>query len=262
VHRQLLTSLVVLTTVAISPLEGQSALAPGGTLRAAFIAGNPAMAVTDPATGESVGPAVDLAHEFGRQAGVPVMLLGVRTPQNVIDAVTNGQADIGFVAYNPERTGTVDFSQPFMLVQQTFLVRQDSSIRSVADIDRPGQRIGARTGDSLALYLARTLKQAELVQITEKSENDGATALAEGQLDAFGSNRQRLRDTSRSFSGLRVLPDELYSVEQNVIVQKGRFESLKTVNQLIDNVRRSGFLAESIARSGVVGIAVANPAVR
>jgi len=67
------------------------------------------MAVKNPATGELGGPAVDLARELARQRGVGVTLVGVQTPQNVIDAVRTGQADVGFVAYNPERAGAVEF---------------------------------------------------------------------------------------------------------------------------------------------------------
>jgi polar amino acid transport system substrate-binding protein len=257
-HLLLVVILLALPVGALR-LAGQSAIAPSGTLRAAFIAGNPAMAVKNPATGEAGGPAVDLARELARQQRVGVALVGVQTPQNVIDAVRTGQADVGFVAYNPERAGAVEFSRPFMLVQQTFLVKQDSPIRSVKAIDQPNLKIGARKADSMALYLARTLKQAKLVEITESNGGEGVQALAAGEVDAFGSNRQRLSDTLRAAPGLRLLPDDLYGVEQTIIVPAGNAGSLNTVNQFIDEVRRSGFLAASIARSGVVGIAVAGP---
>ena len=217
------------------------------------------MAVKNPVTGELGGPAVDLARELARQRGVGVALVGVQTPQNVIDAVRTGQADVGFVAYNPERAGAVEFSRPFMLVQQSFLVKQDSPIRSVKEIDQPNLKVGARKGDSMALYLARTLKQAKLVEISESNGGEGVQALAAGEVDAFGSNRQRLSDTLRVATGLRLLPDDLYSVEQTIIVPAGNTQMLYTVNEFIDEVRRSGFLAASITRSGVVGIAVAAP---
>ena len=88
----------------------QSPLAPTGTLRAAYLANNPAQAVTDPSTGAPRGTAVDLARELARRTGVQVTMNGLPNPQAVIDAVEKGQADIGFVAYNPERAGPVEFS--------------------------------------------------------------------------------------------------------------------------------------------------------
>jgi hypothetical protein len=52
--------LLIAILLAFPTAAGQSATAPSGTLRAAFIAGNPAMP-KNPATGELGGPAVDLA---------------------------------------------------------------------------------------------------------------------------------------------------------------------------------------------------------
>jgi ABC-type amino acid transport substrate-binding protein len=82
------------------------------------------------------------------------------------------------------------------------------------------------------------------------------TVLA-GKLDAFGANRQRLTDLMQNVSGLRLLPDDLYGVEQTIIVPKGNPEALRFVNQVIDEARKSGFLRTAIERSGVIGVTVA-----
>lgn len=256
--RLLLTSVLV-SILTVSWAAAQSSLAPTGTLRAAYLSGNPAQATTDPATGAIRGVAVDLARELARRHAVEASLIGVATPQDVIEAVQSGTADVGFVAYNPERAGPVEFSQPYMLVQQTFVVLQDSTIRSIADIDRPNQKIGARKGDSIALYLARTLKRGQLVNTAQSSSAEIKQMLVSGQLDAFGANRQRLSDVLPEVTGLRLLPDDLYGVEQTLIVPTGKPDTLKIVNQFIEDVRRSGFLHSAIERSGVVGIAVAPP---
>jgi polar amino acid transport system substrate-binding protein len=240
---------------------GKAALAPTETLRAVYLESNPAQAVKDAATGEIRGVAVDATRELGRRLGVPVKLTGVQGPSNVIDAVQRGEADIGFVAYNPERAGPVEFSQTYMLVQQTFMVRENSPIRSVKDIDRTNQRIGGGRGDSIALYLARTLKQAQLVQV-DSGLNDARQMVLAGTLDAMGANRQRLTDAVRGVSGLRLLPDDLYGVEQSIIVPKERPEALRAINQFIDEIRASGFLRTAIEKSGVIGITVAPAAAK
>jgi polar amino acid transport system substrate-binding protein len=257
-------SLCALAALFIARSDAGAQIAPDRShvLRAAFITANPAMTVKDPVTGAVGGPAVELARELARRRGVEVNLIGVQTPQNVIDAVRNGDADIGFVAYNPEREGPIEFSQPFMLVLQTFVVREDSPLQSVKDIDRPNQKIGARSADSMALYLARTLKQAQLVEITEPKGTEGIQGVASGQWDAFGTNRQRLTEALRNAPGLRVLKDDLYGVEQTLIVPKGDQENLKAVNQFIDDIRASGFLRATIDRSGIIGIAVAPSVVK
>lgn len=249
--------LSLLTTLPPPATAQHPVLAPTGTLRIAYLASNPAQAVRDPASGETRGVAIDLAGELSRRLRVAVTMLGLSSPQHVIEAVAGGEADIGFVAYNPERVGPVLFSQPYMLVSQTFIVPQGSRIRSVADIDQPDRKIGATSGDSIALYLARTLRRARLVELTGAGPAEIAAMLRDGRLDAFGANRQRLTTLIQEERGLRLLRDDLYAVEQAIIVSKEQSGALAVLNQFIDEVRASGFLDAAIARSGVAGLAVA-----
>ena len=248
--------LMVVTAVAASSAQG-TPLAKEGMVRAAYLATNPAHAVKDPSTGEARGVVIDLVRELGRMHAVKATAIPLANPQAVIDAVQKGEAEIGFVAYNPERAGPVEFSKPYLLVNQTFLVREDSPIRSIADIDRQGRKVGATRADSIALYLGRTLKQGQLVQLDDSSPNAVYSLLKEGAIDAFGANRQRLSDMSRATKGFRLLPDDLYGVEQTIIVAAGRRDALAAVNRFIDDVRRAGVLKAAVDRSGVVGIALA-----
>jgi polar amino acid transport system substrate-binding protein len=254
---RLYVTLLALLTMTLTSSAQTSVVSREGVLRAAYLATNPAHAVRDPATGEARGVAVDVARELSRSVGAAVTLMPLENPQRVIDAVRNGEADIGFVAYNPERAGPVEFSKPYVLVQQTFLVRADSRLRSVADVDRAAVKLGATRNDSIALYLRRTLTQAQLVELDDSSRDAVHRMLREGTLDAVGANRQRLTDMQQGAADLRLLPDDLYGVEQTIIVPSGKRDALDRVNRFIDDVRASGFLQTSIDRSGVVGIAVA-----
>jgi polar amino acid transport system substrate-binding protein len=115
-------------------------IAPGGTLCAAYLGTNPAQAMRDPVTGEVRGPAHDLARELARRNNVQLEFKPIASPPAVIEAVKNGEADIGFVAYEATRLGTVEFSQTYMLVRQSFLVLDGSPNAAIADIDRRDRR--------------------------------------------------------------------------------------------------------------------------
>jgi polar amino acid transport system substrate-binding protein len=233
-----------------------SDIAPTGTLRAAYLGNNPAQAVRDPARGEIRGASADLARELGRRINAPVTLIPSASPQAVIDAVSKGDADIGFVAYAPSRTGTVAFSQTYMLVRQSFLVPENSPIHSVADIDQTGRRISGGKGDSITLFLARTLNQAKLIE-TDNTPADTKQKFANGEIDAFGANRQRLTNMAADMPGYRLLPDNIFDVPQTIIVSKDKAEVLAEINQFINEVRDSGFLAAAIERSRIPGVEVA-----
>ena len=237
-------------------------IAPTGHLRAVYLGGNPAQAIQNAATGESRGVVVDLSNEFGRRIGVPVAITPVAGVPAVIEAVRDGRADIGFVAYDPSRAGTVEFSQTYMLVMQTFLVLKDSGLRSVEELDRSGLKIGAGRGDSIALFLRRSLKQATLVEGTDPSPAVAKRMLSDRAVDAFGGNRQRLTTVAREDPDYRLLQGDVFGVPQAIIVPKGKPSALMAVNRFIDEMRVSEFLKASIERSGVIGVEVAPPSDR
>lgn len=249
-------ALFVLLALAITPPAAADDIAPTGTLRAVYLAGNPAQAVQDRATGAIRGASADIANELGRRLGKPVALKPLANPQAVIDAVAGGTADIGFVAYAPSRAGTVEFSQTYMFVQQSFLVLEGSSIRAIADLDRAGLKIAGTRNDSVTLYMKRKLKQAAVVEIENNLAEIKRMLLAK-EIDAFGANRQRLTTLMKDAPGTRLLQGSYFGVPQTVIVPKGKAAALAAVNRFIDDLRSSGFLDRAIKASGIVGIEAA-----
>src|SRR5262245_37296412 len=249
-HLLAAVGLLLASTVTVC---SQPNLAPGGTLRAAYLATNPAQATRNAQTGEVRGASYDLAVALARKIGKPLDFKPIVGPPAVIEAVKNGEADIGFVAYEATRPGTVDFSQTYMLVQQSFLVLDGSAIRSVADIDRSGQKIAGTANDSITLCLKRALKQAIPVEIANTPELI-AGALARKEIDAIGANRQRLTTLMRSIPGSRLLPDNFFNVPQNIVVPKNNTEALAAVDAFMDEVRSSGFLRQRTARGGPIGV--------
>ena len=143
-------------------------------------------------TKEVRGPAAELARDLAKRAGVPFTIKGANGVQGVIDSVKNGEADIGFVAFDPSRATQVDFSQAYSLAQNSYLVPESSPIRSVADADRAGVRIGVGARDAGDHFLTRTLKHAELKRNEGGNIEVALKQLAAGEIDAYAGNRMRL----------------------------------------------------------------------
>jgi polar amino acid transport system substrate-binding protein len=171
--------------------------------------------------------------------------------------VRSDAADIGFVAPNPERTGVVLYSQTYMLVQQSALVRTDSPLRSVRELDRPGQIIGINTDDSVGVWLRERLTAARLRATPDYTLREAVQWLQDGTVVAFAGGRQRLTSGTQNVPGLRLLDDNFYGVPQTIAVPLDRKDRLQMVNAALDELRANGFLADSVARSGVEGLTVA-----
>jgi polar amino acid transport system substrate-binding protein len=237
-------------------------LAPTGTLRATYIATNPAQAFVDPTTKEVRGPAAEIARELARRAGIPLAISGANGVQGVIDSVKNGAADIGFVAFDPVRAAQVDFSQNYALAQNTYLVPENSAIKSVADADRAGVRIGVGARDAGDYFLTRTLKHAELKRNEGGNLDVAIKQLAAGEIDAYAGNRMRLHGAAQKTPGYRLVADNFYGVEQAVIVPKGDAARLAIIERFIDEARAAGLIAGAITRANLVGVDVAPPGPR
>ena len=182
--------------------------------------------------------------------------------RSVLDAVTGHTADIGFLAFDATRAAEVGFSQPYALGWNSYLVRADSPIRSVADIDRTGVRVGAVKGDSGELYLSRMLQQAQLNSIAGLTVDAAQKMLAASEIDAVAANRQRLVEAAARLPGVRVLPDNFFAVEQSIAIDQGDPARLEALNRLIDDLRTSGFLQSVMERAQLAGVEVAQSSPR
>src|SRR5580692_440157 len=87
-------------------------LAPTGTLRASINLGNPVLA-QGTATAPT-GVTVDLARELGARLGLPVELVCFDAARKSFEAMTQGRADICFLAIEPVREAEVAFTAPYV----------------------------------------------------------------------------------------------------------------------------------------------------
>ena len=236
-----------------------SELSTGDTLRAVYIDSNLAQARRDPASGEVRGPAADLTRELAKRNGLKFTIRPAPGVAGVIAAVKAGEADIGFVAYDATRAQEVDFSQTYLLAHNTYIVRDNSSARATADLDRSGLRIGVGEKDAADLYLTRNLKAAALQRMPSSDLDNGIKLLLEGKLDAYAANRTRLLAVVDKTPGLRLLPDNFYDVEQAIVVAKGNPKRRELVEQFVVDAKAKGLVQSSIDAAGLRGVSVAPP---
>src|SRR5262245_59407461 len=107
---------------------------------------------------------IDLMRAFAARLGVEVQLAGYLTPPEVVACLKSGTCDVGIMGVTPGRAAEVDLSPPFLQIDFTFLVPAGSSIRNLADADRPGSRIAVVRNHASTLALSRLLKNAEQVE--------------------------------------------------------------------------------------------------
>jgi len=230
-------------------------LAPTGTLRVSFIASNPVQGRVDPKTGATSGPAPDLARELGRRLGIPVVVTPLPDAGAVLESVTSGKVDFGFLAVEAARATQVDFSDPYLLAGSAYAVRTDSSIKQSADVDRAGVTIGAVTGQSPEVWVREHVKAARIVSLPAVPPNaELAAMLRDRRVDVFAANRTRMEELARAFPEVRVLSDNFTVLGQAIAVAKGQRARLDSVNRFIAEALAAGVVKASIERAGLPGV--------
>jgi len=230
-------------------------LAPSGTLRAGVNYANFILATRDPATGESRGVAIDIAHDLGRRLGVPITIVPYESVAAMVDAARTGAWDIAFCGIDPAREGDIGFSAAYLEIEATYLVPAGSPIRTVADVDRPGVRVVAAARANYELYLTRELKQAELLRAPN---HPGAfEMLQNGQADALAGLRQALLGLTERLPGSRILDGRFMAVPQAVGMPRGRDAGLQFLRAVVEEAKASGLVARALERTGARGVAVA-----
>ncbi|HEX6450789.1 MAG TPA: transporter substrate-binding domain-containing protein [Trebonia sp.] len=219
-------------------------LAPSGALRASINLGNPVLAQGTPDA--PAGVTVDIAREVAARLGVPAEFACFDAARKSFEAMTTGAADICFLAIEPARTAEVAFTPPYVLIEGVYAVPADSPLTSPAAVDRPGVRIGVKQGSAYDLFLTRSLKHATVVRGAEGT----AVFLAE-KLEAAAGIREPVTEFVASHPGVRLIDERFMEIRQAVGVAKSKSpETVRFLTDLVEDLKRSGFIAESLRRSG------------
>ncbi|MBJ7514896.1 MAG: transporter substrate-binding domain-containing protein [Stenotrophomonas sp.] len=222
-------------------------LAASGVLRVAINLGNPVLAQGDAAAPRGVS--VWLAGRLAMALGLPHVLHTYPSAGAVVDAVDADAWDLAFLAIDPLRADRIAFSAPYVEIEGTYLVREDSPARSVHDLDRHGVRIAVGDGAAYDLFLRRELREATLQRAPTSAA--AIDLFHAQQLDAAAGVRQPLQAWAALHPGHRVLADRFTAIRQAVAVPCGRdARAITLLHAEVEKLKAGNELAEAFARSG------------
>lgn len=236
--------------------ETRAAAAPTGNLRVAFITA-PIYATKDPTTGEFRGVAIDLGKELASRIGVPFTPVAFPNPAALMGGAKTGAWDVALMGVSAERAEAMDFTAPFMEVEQGFLVRAGASISVASEVDRAGVRVGVLEKSGADVYLSGTLKAAELVRVKTLAEN--YAAFDAGKTDVIAATKQALFDGAASRPGSLVL-DGRFLVEPIAMgIPKGRDAAVAGwVGKFVEDLKTQGRVKAAIDAAKLRGVVVAS----
>ncbi|HEY5300088.1 MAG TPA: ABC transporter substrate-binding protein [Acetobacteraceae bacterium] len=233
-----------------------SELAPRGVLRAGINMGNFLLVAGSSPAGDPEGVAPDMAREIATRLGVPIVYVKFAKPGELADAAGTDVWDIGLIGAEPARAEKIAFTAAYVEIEATYLVPAGSSLRTVAEVDRPGVRIAVSARSAYDLWLDRNIKHAELVRA--EGLDGSFEAFVDGKLDALAGLKPRLLTDVEKLPGARILDGQFTAVQQAVGTARGNEAAAAFLRGFVEEAKASGFVASLIERHHVRGLSVAS----
>lgn len=235
-------------------------LAPTGKLRIGVYRGSPTSMVVNSKTGESKGVALQLGQALAKQLNVPYEIVEFPRLAEVLIAMKTDEGksasvDITFTNATAARAKDVDFTSALVSLELGYLVPQNSAIKSFADVDKPGIRVGVAQGSSSQTALGNAYKQAKL--LATPSLKEAGTQLTAGQLDAFATNKAILFELKDSLPAgqFRILDDRWGLEHMAIAIPKGRDSATPFMKKFTDQAIATGLLKQITHEAGLRGTA-------
>ncbi|WIL44336.1 transporter substrate-binding domain-containing protein (plasmid) [Pantoea agglomerans] len=213
------------------------------TLRFAINLGNAVLAKTLP-DGQPGGITVEIANKIAAQQGKVAQFVTYPTAGKVVEDATSDRWDVAFLAIDPKREEVLRFTRPYITIEGTVLVKEDSHWQSVSEMDQANVVINVGKGAAYDLFLTRELKQAALNRLA--SSQEAIDAFLNGEGDMAAGIRQPIVRAARENSGYRVLPDNFGQIFQAICLPHKKEKLFSEISHYLNKWQEDGAIDEII----------------
>ncbi len=186
---------------------------------------------------EIVGVDIDIAKEIAKELNKNLVVKDVAF-DSIINEVKSGKADFGAagISYNEERAKQVDFSINYTVSKQVVIVRKDSSIKSVKDVNN--QKIAVQLGSVADTLLTKDYPKVTLVR--EKKYLAAIQDLKDSKVDAVVMDELPAKEMIKNNNTLNILDGSLAEDSYGMVVKKGNKELLDVINGVLERLVKDG----------------------
>jgi putative glutamine transport system substrate-binding protein len=202
----------------------------------------------NPETGAIEGLDADICREIANDYRVRPEFVKVNSDDRI--ALLNaGKIDfiIGTMQVTDERKNEIDFSHPYYVAGQTLLVRSDSDIWSVADLN--GRTVCSVEGStSERKKIEAKAPQAGFLEL--ESYPAAGRALLDGRCDAISNDERVLFGLLERFKGTELRGPPFTKERLAIGLRKGKTDLLDMVNVALETMKADGRL-ESLYKTWI-----------
>ncbi|USS91571.1 transporter substrate-binding domain-containing protein [Fructobacillus americanaquae] len=207
----------------------------------------------DTKTGQSEGFDVDMAKAVTKQ--ISKQLGEKLTPSFVtvstaskIQLLKNTNIDgvFGVMTITPERAKIVDFSQPYFPAGQSLLVKKDSGIKSVNDLNDPSKTVLVVVGTTAAQNIKKFAPKAKTIALQDYAS--AMQALKAGQGQAISTDNAILYGLATENPDYQVVGGTLTNGPYGAAFDHDQKPMVDQVNQAINTMKKNGVYNQLIKK--------------
>lgn len=204
--------------------------------------------------GDFAGIDVDLAREACRRLGLRAEFYQI-TWNNKEEYLDSGEIDCLWGSFSMTgREDRYNWAGPYMTSRQVLMVLENSSIRSIADLEnkRVGVQFTSKPDELLSSGPAEGIPQVKYLYCFSGTENLLA-ALRKGYVDAIAGHETMLLEHMKTATKTyRILEEPLLEVQLGVAFSlAGDAQLAANLNRVLAEMRADGYIAAVLTRYGI-----------
>lgn len=190
-----------------------------------------------------VGIDVEIAQAVADKLGLELKVEDMEF-DSIVTAVQSGKADLGLagMTVTEDRKRSVNFSDSYATGIQAVIVREDSDIASVDDLE--GKMIGVQLMTTGDLYATDDYGE-EFVEQYNKGA-DAVMSLTQGKVDAVIIDNEPAKNFVKANEGLKILDTEYAVEDYAACINKENDALLEAVNGALAELKNDGTLQSII----------------
>lgn len=190
-----------------------------------------------------VGVDVEIAKEIASALGKKLVIKDVYFDA-IINEIKSRKADFALagMSVNEERKKQVDFSNTYIISKQIVIVRNDSDIKNISQINN--KKIAVQLGTIADSYVTDNNITKDIVR--QKKYLSMAEDLKAGKVDLIIMDELPGKKIVENNENLIILDGFVFEDNYAIAVKKGNTQLLNKINEVIDNLKNSGKIDEYI----------------
>ncbi|MDH1109978.1 transporter substrate-binding domain-containing protein [Pseudomonas otitidis] len=193
--------------------------------------------------GEIIGFEVDLLKAMSRAMGVKLELVST-SYDGIIPALLTDKFDMigSGMTLTQERNLRINFSEPFIVVGQTLLIRKDleGKIKSYKDLNDGQYRITSKIGTTGEMVAKKLIAKAQYHGFD--NEQEAVMDVVNGKADAFIYDAPyNVVAVNKAGAGKLVYLEEPFTYEPLAFgLKKGDYDSINWINNWLHQIQKDG----------------------